>query len=90
MRVMQPLALGSRNQGRQLDQRQVRLSRQQESNELVTESLSLLPSGEQSIKAGTELINRLGSWNRRLAGRGHQNASNLEENPWLRTILLLR
>jgi hypothetical protein len=57
-KVVQPLALGPRNQGRQLDQRQVRFPRQQESNELVAEGLPLLPSGEQGIKAGTKLINR--------------------------------
>ena len=86
--VMQPLALGPRNEGRQLDQRLVVLSRQQESNEIVTEGLPLLPSREQRIKTGTELINRLGGRSRRLAGSGHQNASSLEQNPCLRTILL--
>ena len=58
--MMQPLALGARNQGRQLDQRLVVLAWQQQSNEIVAEGLPLLPSGEQGIKAGTELINRFG------------------------------
>ena len=46
-KVMQPLALGPRNQGRQLDQRFVVLSWQQESDEIVAEGLPFLPSGEQ-------------------------------------------
>jgi hypothetical protein len=48
--VMQPLALGKRNQGCQLDQRLVVFSRQQESNEIVAEGLPLLPPSEQPIK----------------------------------------
>jgi hypothetical protein len=78
--VMQPLALGPRKESRQLDQRQVRFTRQQESNELVAEGLPLLPSSEQHIEAGTKLINCLGGWRRRLARSGHQNISSLEEN----------
>ena len=49
-KVMQPLALGIRNQGRQLDERLVVLAWQQESNEILAEGLPLLPSSEQQIK----------------------------------------
>ena len=89
-KVMQPLALGPRHQGRQLDQSLVVFSRQQESNEILAEGLPLLPPGKQRIKRCTKLINRLGGRSRRLAGSGHQYTANLEEHPWIQTILLLR
>jgi hypothetical protein len=71
--MVQPLSVRPRHDGPQFDQRLVVLAGQEQPDEILAQRRALLVAGEQLVKEGTKLVNRLGRGRRRLTLGGHRS-----------------